>query len=96
MALGSPGLADGRAPPPGYTQEEKIEIAHRHLIPKQLDQHGLTPQQLQIPPATTLGIITRSVHVLGCFNTGVPHSGRSQPLPAREHFRSHRCAHGSA
>lgn len=47
---------------PGYTQEEKIEIAHRHLIPKQLDQHGLTPQQLQIPPATTLGIITRSVH----------------------------------
>nr|KAF6318691.1 lon peptidase 2, peroxisomal [Pipistrellus kuhlii] len=50
---------------PGYTQEEKIEIAHRHLIPKQLDQHGLSPQQLQIPPATTLGIITRYTREAG-------------------------------
>ncbi|CAH6815226.1 unknown_gene_4770 [Phodopus roborovskii] len=48
---------------PGYTQEEKIEIAHRHLIPKQLEQHGLTPQQIQIPQLTTLAIITRE-HVL--------------------------------
>lgn len=45
--------------PAGYTQEEKIEIAHRHLIPKQLGQHGLTPQQIQIPQVTTLDIITR-------------------------------------
>ena len=46
----------------GYTQEEKIEIAHRHLIPKQLEQHGLTPQQIQIPQVTTLDIITRLVN----------------------------------
>lgn len=46
---------------PGYTQEEKIEIAHRHLIPKQLEHHGLTPLQIQIPQPTTLDIITRSV-----------------------------------
>ena len=26
----------------GYTEEEKVEIAKRHLIPKQLDEHGLT------------------------------------------------------
>ncbi len=25
----------------GYTEEEKVEIAKRHLIPKQLDEHGL-------------------------------------------------------
>ncbi len=30
----------------GYTEEEKVEIARRHLIPKQLDEHGLTPEQL--------------------------------------------------
>jgi ATP-dependent Lon protease len=50
---------------PGYTQEEKIEIAHRHLIPKQLEQHGLTPQQIQIPQITTLAIITRYTREAG-------------------------------
>ncbi len=30
----------------GYIVEEKIEIAKRHLIPKQLDAHGLKPTQL--------------------------------------------------
>jgi ATP-dependent Lon protease len=30
----------------GYTEEEKVEIAKRHLIPKQLGEHGLTAEQL--------------------------------------------------
>ncbi|XP_068117050.1 lon protease homolog 2, peroxisomal [Hyperolius riggenbachi] len=50
---------------PGYSQEEKVEIAHRHLITKQLTQHGLTPQQVQIPPETTLDIITRYTREAG-------------------------------
>ncbi|XP_041964692.1 lon protease homolog 2, peroxisomal isoform X1 [Alosa sapidissima] len=50
---------------PGYTQEEKVEIAHRHLIPHQLEQHGLTPQQLQIPPHTTHDIISRYTREAG-------------------------------
>jgi ATP-dependent Lon protease len=29
----------------GYTEEEKIEIARRHLIPKQIDENGLTVDQ---------------------------------------------------
>lgn len=33
---------------PGYTQEEKVHIALRHLCPKQLKEHGLTMEQLQI------------------------------------------------
>jgi ATP-dependent Lon protease len=33
----------------GYTIEEKIEIAKRHLLPKQLEEHGLTKKDLQIP-----------------------------------------------
>nr|WP_294938657.1 endopeptidase La [uncultured Flavobacterium sp.] len=32
----------------GYTVEEKIEIARQHLLPKQLKEHGLTPNNLQI------------------------------------------------
>ena len=31
-----------------YTDEEKVEIAHRHLIPKQLKGHGLQKRQLSI------------------------------------------------
>lgn len=31
-----------------YTQREKVEIAIRHLLPKQLDEHGLKKKQLQI------------------------------------------------
>lgn len=32
----------------GYTSEEKIEIAKRHLVPKQLANHGLTKDQFSI------------------------------------------------
>jgi ATP-dependent Lon protease len=32
----------------GYTIEEKIEIAKRHLLPKQLKEHGLTSDDLKI------------------------------------------------
>ncbi len=32
----------------GYTVEEKIEIAKRHLLPKQLEEHGLTKKDLLI------------------------------------------------
>ncbi|KAG4390861.1 hypothetical protein GLYMA_05G068600v4 [Glycine max] len=34
---------------PGYTPEEKLQIAMRHLIPRVLDQHGLSSEFLQIP-----------------------------------------------
>ncbi|CAN0249302.1 unnamed protein product [Chrysoparadoxa australica] len=30
----------------GYTQEEKLEIAKRHLIPKQLKEHGLKSKEV--------------------------------------------------
>ncbi|MEJ1222255.1 endopeptidase La [Sediminicola sp. 1XM1-17] len=32
----------------GYTIEEKVEIAKRHLLPKQLEEHGLTDKDLKI------------------------------------------------
>ena len=33
---------------PGYTRREKLAIARRHLVPKQLGEHGLTPEQFDI------------------------------------------------
>lgn len=33
----------------GYTEEEKLEIAKRHLWPKQLGEHGLKTEQISLP-----------------------------------------------
>ncbi len=33
----------------GYLLEEKIEIARRHLLPRQLDEHGVKKKQLKFP-----------------------------------------------
>jgi ATP-dependent Lon protease len=33
---------------PGYTRNEKLAIARQHLIPKQLEEHGITKEQLDI------------------------------------------------
>lgn len=33
---------------PGYLLEEKVEIARRHLLPKQLERHGLSTRHLSI------------------------------------------------
>jgi ATP-dependent Lon protease len=33
---------------PGYILEEKVEIARKHLIPKQLKEHGLTAKQITL------------------------------------------------
>ncbi|MBB4117729.1 ATP-dependent Lon protease [Mesonia hippocampi] len=32
----------------GYTIEEKVEIAKKHLLPKQIKEHGLTPSQIKV------------------------------------------------
>lgn len=42
----------------GYTVEEKIEIAKKHLIPKLLKNHGLTKKHLQLSSAVLEKIVT--------------------------------------
>jgi ATP-dependent Lon protease len=42
----------------GYSDEEKIEIARRYLIPRQIKEAGLTAEQLVIPKET-LGFLIR-------------------------------------
>ncbi len=41
----------------GYTEEEKAQIAERHLVPKQLGEHGLTPEQVQFTDAGVKALI---------------------------------------
>jgi ATP-dependent Lon protease len=58
MFVATANIADPIPPPlrdrmeileiPGYTRREKLAIARQHLIPKQLEEHGLTAEQLAI------------------------------------------------
>jgi ATP-dependent Lon protease len=58
MFVATANIADPIPPPlrdrmeileiPGYTRREKLAISRQHLIPKQLEEHGLKPEQLTI------------------------------------------------
>jgi ATP-dependent Lon protease len=58
MFVATANVADPIPPPlrdrmeildlPGYTRREKLAIAKQHLIPKQLEEHGLTTEQLEL------------------------------------------------
>ncbi|MBV8195954.1 MAG: endopeptidase La, partial [Candidatus Dormibacteraeota bacterium] len=41
----------------GYTEQEKVGIAERHLIPKQMEQHGLDESELRLPRETLVAIL---------------------------------------
>ena len=32
----------------GYTEDEKLNIAKRHLLPRQIEEHGLAPRSVRI------------------------------------------------
>jgi ATP-dependent Lon protease len=41
----------------GYTEEEKVHIAKRYLVPRQRDEHGLKPEQISIEDAALRRVI---------------------------------------
>jgi len=49
----------------GYTEREKLEIARRYLVPRQLHENGLTPEQLTVTDAALSEIITRYTREAG-------------------------------
>ncbi len=53
---------------PGYTEDEKFEIAHRYLVPKQLKFHGLTPKNLMITKEALFKIIREYTREAGVRN----------------------------
>ncbi|XP_047047441.1 lon protease homolog 2, peroxisomal [Lolium rigidum] len=53
---------------PGYTPEEKLKIAMKHLLPRVLEQHGLSSAYLQIPEAVVKLIIERYTREAGVRN----------------------------
>jgi ATP-dependent Lon protease len=53
---------------PGYTEEEKMEIAKRYLLPKQLKNHGLTDKNLLIEEDALRKIIREYTREAGVRN----------------------------
>ncbi len=53
---------------PGYTEDEKINIAVRHLIPKQLEANGLKTSEIEIPAATVQYIVRYYTREAGVRN----------------------------
>lgn len=41
----------------GYTEDEKVAIAHRHLVPRQISEHGLKEGELTIEETALMDII---------------------------------------
>ena len=42
---------------PSYTSTEKLQIAKRYLVPRQLEEHGLKPKLVKLPDATLKRLI---------------------------------------
>ena len=73
----------------GYTEEEKVHIARRYLLPRQASEHGLTPEIMVVTDGA-LRTIIRRVHAQGrrpgpraAARGRLPGSWRPRPPPAR-------------
>ncbi len=75
MFIATANIADPIPPPlrdrmeileiPGYTRREKLAIARRHLLPKQLDEHGLDAEILDVRDPALEQIIDRYTREAG-------------------------------
>jgi ATP-dependent Lon protease len=53
---------------PGYTREEKLQISRRHLVPKQISEHGLTEEQIRFDDEGINAIIEQYTREAGVRN----------------------------
>lgn len=49
----------------GYTEEEKTEIARRHIIPKQMEAHGITARNVKFSRTALKAVILQYTHEAG-------------------------------
>jgi ATP-dependent Lon protease len=52
----------------GYTEEEKVHIAFKYLIPRQVDENGITPEQIEFPEEAVRYVIRHYTREAGVRN----------------------------
>jgi ATP-dependent Lon protease len=52
----------------GYTEEEKVHIAFQYLIPRQVEENGVTPEQIEFPEEAVRHIIRHYTREAGVRN----------------------------
>jgi ATP-dependent Lon protease len=52
----------------GYTEEEKVHIAFQYLIPRQIDENGISKEQIEFPEETVRFIIRHYTREAGVRN----------------------------
>src|SRR5689334_7145093 len=52
----------------GYTEEEKVHIAFQYLIPRQIEENGITAEQIEIPEEAIRFVIRHYTHEAGVRN----------------------------
>jgi ATP-dependent Lon protease len=52
----------------GYTEEEKVKIAKRYIVPRQMEEHGLTAKKLKVSDEALKGIIQQYTREAGLRN----------------------------
>ncbi len=50
---------------PSYTATEKLQIAKRYLVPRQIEEHGLSRKQVKLPDTTLRRLILDYTHEAG-------------------------------
>src|SRR3954453_9960486 len=53
---------------PGYTQQEKVEIARRFLVPKQMENHGLTAKHVEVTDEVLTALVQAYTKEAGVRN----------------------------
>jgi ATP-dependent Lon protease len=52
----------------GYTEEEKVHISFQYLVPRQIEENGITPEQIEFPEETVSYIIRHYTREAGVRN----------------------------
>jgi ATP-dependent Lon protease len=55
-------------PLPGYSEYDKLQIARRYLVPKQIQENGLTPEDVELPDETIQAVAERYTREAGVRN----------------------------